>query len=1005
MNPPGFTLDEESRLKALHSIGLLDTGPEECFDRVVRLAAQLFDVPRAALTLIDRERQWFKAQVGFSIDASPRECSICSHVICEPSGELILSDVAQDKRFYDNPNVIGEPHIRSYAGVTITDGNGFRLGALCVLDTTARQFSDKQLQGLRDLAAIVESELLSVVDGLHVNPLERYMEAENTVTKLFQLSEQLVAIFDLQGSLERANPAFSRELGYTPEELRAKDWTDFIHPDEKDWFVGCLRDQLAVGEKPEMSFEGRIRHSSGYYIWSQWRIALREGGDKIYLVGRNFTEEKNRRNDIESANAMLSDVNSSLSLFVEDRRSRNPFNILLESCLRVTNSEFGFLGEVLYDDSGNPLLKTHAVTDIAWNAETRRFYDTYADEGLEFTKLKSLYGAVLTSGKIVVSNNPETDPRSAGLPPGHPPLCAFLGIPVYSGSCMVGMLGLANRAGGYEPCVVESLELLLSTAANLIMAYQAESNARATKQALIDSEAINRATLLAIADGVVTIDSQYIIQTYNRSFQKMFGLKAEAIRGKDLTNIVGSIDDLSLSLSNSDTFHELGPEPIVTSAVDFAGHRLDIELLISPMYLEGKSRWVVVVRDITESARKTAELREATLAANAANNAKTNFLAKMSHEIRTPLNGIIGMAELAMGLAVLEEQKAHIALLIESSRQLAQLLNDVLDYSRMSSGKLTIKPEIFDLRQGFESVLEDAAIRARSKGVDFNINIPPSLPQWVWGDLLRLRQVFVNILDNAIKYTDSGSIRASIRPLESRSKDFVIIRFDVKDTGIGISEEGQSLIFDSFSQVGVVHGGGRYGGVGLGLAICSELLEQMGSRIHVSSEVGVGSSFSYDVGLRVAFWTDSANADAGEASQSVNEVAAAGSADTAEALTILLAEDNLINQKVAIHTLEKCGHTVLLAETGEAAVLLATDNDIDLILMDIGMPGIDGIEATQRIRAAERSVGHKRVPIVALTAHALEGDRQRFLDAGMDGYLPKPYEARDLRAVVAEMAV
>lgn len=667
MQPPELTLNEESRLQALRAIGLLGSPPEECFDRVVRLAAQLFDVPIAACTLVDREQQWFKARFGLNMDATPRDGSICGHVIRDPSGELILSDLTKDKRFHDNPLVVGKPHIRFYAGVAITDRSGYRLGALCVMDTKPRRFSDKQRQSLRDLAAIVESELTFIVNGVRVNPVERFQQAESLVSQLFQLSEQFTTVFNHRGMLEMVSPAFTRELGYTLEDLRTKVWMDLIHPDDHERFARAHR--LLFDEQKELDFEGRCRHKNGHYIWTQWRAAAAIDNGKVYTVGRNSSEDKKREELVESTNLMLRAVNDSLTQFVQDRKSRNPFEILLDNMLQVSNSEFGFLGEVHYDGSGSPLLKTYAITNIAWSDETRTFYDTYVEEGLEFTKLKSLFGAVLTSGEIVFSDDPATDPRRCGLPPGHPPLHAFLGIPIFSGGSMTGMVGLANRPGGFKPNVVESLELVLAAAGNLIMAFQAERKHMASQQALANSETITRTTLSSLADGVVTINQHYIIQTSNLAFKTMFGLSEEATQGKSLTDVMSIKEESLAFLSNSDV------KSIVISGVHSAGNIFPIELRAASMYLEDALQWVVVVRDISEWKWQEDKLREAGIAAEAANKAKTMYLGKMSHEIRTPLNGIIGMAELALDLAILEDQKSHLQSVLKSSRILTQLVN------------------------------------------------------------------------------------------------------------------------------------------------------------------------------------------------------------------------------------------------------------------------------------------------------------------------------------------
>ena len=1002
MHPPNVPEAEEARLRGLYATGLLDSMPEERFDRVVRLVTQLLDVPMAAFSLVDEQRQWFKARLGLSVAETARDISFCGHAICAPGAKMVVEDAALDERFHDNPLVVGEPHIRAYAGVVVSDREGYPLGTLCALDTHARTFSPAQLQSLGDLAAIIEAEIKAVAQSAYLESVDRYRQAEASISQLFRLSDQLMAVGNKEGFLERVNPAVCRELGCTSEEITSVPWVNFVHPDDVETTLavaGSLIEEQRVG-----THKLRARHRDGHYLWLELSAAASSDGSRVFLVGRNFSDEKKRTEDIETTNSMLRAINDSLSHFVADRTSRNPFEILLESFLRVADSEYGFVGEVIYDESGTPFLRSHALTNIAWNEETRIHYETYVNQGLEFRNLKTLFGTVMTSGEAVIANSPYTDPRRGGLPEGHPPLNAFLGIPIYSSDVMVGMVGVSNRPGGYDAAVMAQMDLLLATAGNLIMAYRAETSKLAAERSLANSETLNRVTLDSLADGVATIDPQGRIQTSNSALEQMFGLSNEAICGRSLFDMIDGPSRLPASL-NADAVNgaQYGQQVqrMETLAVSSDGGRFDVEVSFSPMRLGEQLRYVAIIRDITEWKKTESDLRIAKAEADAANSAKSMFLANMSHEIRTPLNGIVGMSELALDLAVLEEQRSYLETVIESSRTLTRLINDILDYSKIEAHRLTLEQIEFKPKHILENIIDHGILRAQGKGIELIVDVDPGLPEAVLGDPTRLRQVLLNLIDNAIKYTDRGFIRVTIRELDRQCEGCAIIRFQVQDTGKGIADEHKSLIFDAFAQADSSNSR-MYGGTGLGLAISSSIVQLMGARIQLQSEYGVGSTFGFDLELPVASGDHSEDADAPVHKAPVGQGAAITVSASLPPLTVLLAEDNPVNQKVATVILQSRGHTVLLAETGEEAVQLAAEHDFDVILMDIQMPGVDGIEATAQIRAAEQQ-GRKHVPILALTAHALEGDRARFLAAGMDGYLSKPFQVSEFLETLADV--
>jgi len=628
--------------------------------------------------------------------------------------------------------------------------------------------------------------------------------------------------------------------------------------------------------------------------------------------------------------------------------------------------------------------------------------------------------------------------------------------------------------------------------------------------------------------GIVAIDERDAVQMCNPAFEKLFRYRQKEICGMHLfdllsaPNVDGEVHTSRQRLSRGQITH------LVTRRKRSDGTLVDVEAYSVPLVIEGRVTGAVVLyQDITERKRSEEALLRAKEAAEAANRAKSEFLANMSHEIRTPMNGIIGMTELALDTELSNEQRDYLGMVKTSADSLLTLINDILDFSKIEAGKLELERIDFAFEQSIAEIVKVLGVRAQQKGLELAWRVGPGIPGRLKGDANRLRQILVNLVGNAVKFTDRGEIVVDVEKQEEGSFG-MLLHFRVRDTGIGIPKEKQAMIFEAFTQADS-SASRKYGGTGLGLAITTRLINLMAGRMWVESEPGVGSTFHFVIPFEFADaddadvsgarrelvkdlpvlvvddnqtnraalcemlsrWSarptavdsgraalqamDSAERDnrpfglvitdmqmpemhglelianvrrrgilpvpvillsssvVSEEAPHVRELGIAACltkpvhpAELLEAisiaitgtkrsgadfenkrplpqptrrLNIVLAEDNAVNHKLAKALLEKHGHTVYSAENGLEALAVLERERADIVLMDLQMPVMDGFEAIRAIRLKERS-GGRRLPIVALTAHAMQGDRERSLEAGADDYVTKPIRIAELFAAI-----
>ncbi len=1042
---PDDPLRDPERLRAMQATGLVDSPSDVSFDRLTRLVAEVLGVPMVLLTLVEVDRLFFKSQIGLPEPwASRREAAIgetyCRRVV-QQGGPVVIPDLNREPDSGSIPAGQGLGAV-AYLGMPLFSSSGQVLGVLAALDTRPRAWTPADIGLLHQLATLVESEIVAAVERTELERSRLHLDLQRRLTQaiadstdfesgLPRLLEVLgtglrldvgeywtvdaprgeLRIHEALWSSPEVGPGFvdaSRGLtlargeglpGWVLEQGRAAWCADLAeilvphrmrsstrpglrgviafpvldgaevlgvmaflgrHPlnrdDQMSPFLQALGQQLgqfARGARPVtpmppsdrvpetvvspasdglVSFDERgqirsinasaerlfghpgaaavglplerilrleasaapdpsatgigtferspsdffggtvpatgVRHDGTPFPAGVVLSTRRRQGELHYqALVRDLTVQRRVDEELRSTNALLQLIHKIHLGFMADTPVGELFDRTLSAILVLTGCEYGFLSEVLRDPEDQPYIRTLAITDITWDDHTRAFYNRTGSLGLEFRNLKTLFGRVLTTGQLVISNDPAADPRSGGLPPGHPPLDSFLGLPLHQGNRLFGMIGLANRPGGFDEALVHYLEPLVSSVASIIEGYQIQ-------------------------------------------------------RERD---------------------------------------------------------------------RVEAELQAAKVAAELANLSKTQFLANMSHEVRTPVSAVLGYAEMLLEPHLPPHESAQAIQAIRSNGgHLLRILDDILDLSKVEAGKLILEPIPYSPWQLIREVVAALRVRADERRIRLEPHATSSIPGLVLLDPTRVRQVLVNLVSNAVKFSEPGGrieVRIGITPQTDESPSQLLI--EVEDQGIGMSPEQQEVIFQAFQQADNSTTR-RFGGTGLGLSITRRLVDLMGGTIRVRSTLGQGSCFS--VWLPFQPTTHQAGEPIAWASPTDLMAAAPTARRTRGALPVrqlrgrvLLAEDSLDNQRVLLYYLSRIGLVAEVALNGLEAVEKARRGGFDLILMDMQMPELDGYGATQWLRRAGYSG-----PIVALTAHSLSEDREKCLNAGCDEYLTKP---------------
>lgn len=834
------------------------------------------------------------------------------------------------------------------------------------------------------LTLLTRGKMLRAANAKLVLSKEAVLKSEQNFKDIFESTLSGYWDWNLVDNTEYLSPTFKRMFGYQDHEMEnsPEAWQRIIFPEDLPGILEVFdRHVKSRGREPFYN-EIRYLHKDGSTVWvicAGRVVEWSADGKPLRMIGCHvdITQRK-----LAEKNEHLTTMRLASMVRLLQRPSENLQSFLdaaLDEVISLTESKIGFVYH--YSETKREFTLNSWSKNVMTQCRVTKPQTCYALAGT------GLWGEAVRQRRPIMANDYASGhPLAKGYPEGHVALTRVLVVPVVKNDAIVAVVGVGNKESDYTEADILQLQLLMDAVWKTVGQQQAENNYQQMFESMTAGFALHE---IITDESGAPCDYRYL--SVNPAFERLTGLRAVDIVGRTVLEIMPDTEPNWIERFGKVALS--GEPDKFTSYSKSMGYYYDVSA-----YCPEPRKFAVIFQDVTELKNaldrlhaSTVEAQELAEQSQAANRAKSEFLANMSHEIRTPLNGIQGMLQLLQTTPLEDEQQQYVALALKSSDRLTRLLSDILDLSRIEAGKMSLHNIEFNPNDLKEAVLDLFALASREKSIFLGFQIHSEVPLRLIGDETRLRQILFNLVGNALKFTSQGSVLTDMTFLPGSDGKNPQLLLCVTDTGPGIDDNKINEIFDPFVQAD-----GSYvrnhQGAGLGLSIVRRLVLLMGGTLAIDSRPSEGTTFCLTIPVEIPQGTDKT-----DNLQRCEKNSQPG-------LRILFVEDDPINLLAGSMLFKEMGHQVATATNGQEALDLTRTNRYDLIVMDIQMPVMDGVAATEIIRASSDMVCPPDIPIIAMTAYAMSGDRERFLEAGINDYIAKPVQVAELKKSLDRVA-
>ncbi len=1018
--------NEAERLDRLDFLNLLNLGKDPQFDVFAETACLIAGCPSSLIAIMRSDDQVMQSCVGLDIDSVERKSTLCQYSIA--SGDIVvINDTHLDERSSENPLII-EGGIRFYAGVPIKDEDGFALGTICVIDYEPRTISDSQISALKKLSDVISKILTAKRKAIDAEYFQQ----------TFNISNNLICVLDSQFRLKDINPAFEKTFSLSRENAFGKDFVDVIGRNNK---LFCSIDNFKKQQSTSFTtstdnekgtatvVEWSLKQNESFSEIFCFGINITSQSEEKRQLE---SSERRFRSFFENAIGLMSMHDMQGNILAVNEKGRQTLNYSSEEVSRlnlrdlVPPKNHHRLEDYLHrinenkEDAGTMILQAKDGTELIWmyhnlvevdedgkpyvvstalNVTERMTLEKdliYTKKMLEQTSSVAQVGGWevnLRTNTIFWSESTKEIHRIVG--DFQPDLEHAIGF--YQEDNQERVKFLFNRAVQEGIPYDEEFQLVRNDGVTIwvrvkaipefedgecVRVFGIIQDIDEFKRMILDitkKEAMMQSFVTYVPDAIAMFDKELNYLSVSSSWKEEFSMNDIDLIGHNIFTISPDVPDERKEIYHAALQGKIYINEDFKVNLDSAKETQHYSLKVGPWYVSDNEIGgiIVSVKNITNAFIINEELKNAKRMADIASKTKSEFLANMSHEIRTPLNGVIGFSDLLLRTPLNEIQKQYLNYINESGENLLNIINDILDFSKIESGKMELLIEPSNVYDMLSQVINVILYQSQKKNIELLLNIEPGLPRTLLLDAARLKQILINLLGNAVKFTEEGEIELKVEKLSIDDK-FIKLRFLVRDTGIGIPADKQKYIFDAFTQENSSISK-RYGGTGLGLTISNNILGYMGSHLSLNSTPGKGSVFFFDIDVPY------------EMSETVEEN------DTISIRRVLVVDDNEANRMILQHMLSYKNIDSKLAANGmEALQMLLNGERFDVILMDYHMPVISGLETIDKIRELFNQ-RRETSPLVILHTSSEEHDViDSFRKEENSYFLMKPIKSEEL---------